>query len=401
MPTPVRVFSCSWGQLEGSGSNLGDRVILESQLADLRSKGIEVGVASADPRYTWDVLGARPFDVSRGRIRAMLHGVSWADAVVVGGGELVQDSSSLLYSPFNLLPVLASRLAGKPCFAWAIGIGQGDELRPWTRRLVRVALGGAAGTTVRDRPSETTLLRLGVPRRRLWKTADCAFRFADGFERRGPVSALPDVLGVAPRNVSVRRGSLLPIETRRKLGLHRETDPAPRRRAWAALLDRHLDRWGGRIRLFPFHTGSLSTSDHVECERIAGLMRHSDRTEVFESGGRPLERTLEAFAACRVIIGVPLHSSILAVVTGSVPVALPYASKGKRFMDEIGMGDLCLAGGSVEEQDPETIAGVLDSAWSEDDHRARREHVVAQRRRLAEASRLNLPHFIDTCFAGG
>ncbi|MBN1433311.1 hypothetical protein JW921_01035, partial [Candidatus Fermentibacterales bacterium] len=116
MSEAPKVFTCSWGQLEGHGSNLGDRIILESQLLDLRQSGWEVGVASSDPVATRRDLGAIPFDTSRGRIRAMVRGVSWADAVIVGGGELVQDRSSLLYSPFNLFPILESRRRRKPCF---------------------------------------------------------------------------------------------------------------------------------------------------------------------------------------------------------------------------------------------------------------------------------------------
>ena len=393
----VKVFTCSWGQLEGAGSNLGDRVILESQIRDLLecNRAFEIGVASAAPHYTRKTLGIRPFSTAGGRVRALLRGIAWADVVVVGGGELIQDTSSLLYSPFNLFPVLASALRGKPSFAWAIGVGQAEELREWTRLLAGMVLRRAAGLTVRDAPSRQTLLELGVPAKNVWKTADCAFRYSDRFVA-GEDRADSSLLAVAPRNTSARQGRLLPIETRKRLGLHREADPLPRRRAWATLLDRHIERWGGRVRFVPFHTGSLSSSDHVECSEIASLMRHSGSTEIVDTGHMTMDSVLDAFSECRVTLGVPLHAAVLAVVTGSLPVSLPYASKGHRFMSEVGLSQLCADSGRIEsEDDVDRVVAMLDSAWS--DETGSRSRSIRARERLAKESARNLELFRKAC----
>ena len=368
-------------------------VILESELRDLSGPGTTIGAPSSDPSYTRSHTSAVPFDTSsRGRIGAILSGIRWADVVIVGGGELVQDTSSRLYSPFNLLPLFLARLQSKPGFAYGIGVGQGEELRPLTRRLVRSALGNAAGVTVRDSGSEETLLSLGVPRHRLWKTADCAFTLCRGLDP-GPV--MTDLLGVAPRNVASRKGHLLPQETRKRLGLHREEDPAPGRRAWAELLDAHLDARGGRVRFFPFHTGSLSSSDDLECREIASMMRRADLVEIHES--RDIDATLGAFSECRVVLGVPLHSSILAVVTGAVPVAVPYSSKGYRLMSEMEVEELC-ASPPGSERHGSSAAGPaerLGFAW---DHAERLWNRLGPvRDRLHGASLLNAEMFRSAC----
>ena len=115
-----KIFSSSWGQLEKGGSNVGDEAIFASQIRDLSTIGdVKVGVMSAVPGKTENTYGAKPFDVSKGKLRAMTHGVRWCDVVIVGGGELAQDRSSLLYTPFNLHPLRPARRYGKPAFAWS------------------------------------------------------------------------------------------------------------------------------------------------------------------------------------------------------------------------------------------------------------------------------------------
>lgn len=110
-----RIFTASWGQLEKGGSNVGDEAIFASQVRDLSTlDGIRIGVMSADPGKTESAYGPKPFDVGEGRLRAMTSGVRWSDVVIVGGGELAQDRSSLLYTPYNLHPLRLARRYGKP-----------------------------------------------------------------------------------------------------------------------------------------------------------------------------------------------------------------------------------------------------------------------------------------------
>jgi len=333
----TRVFSCSWGQLEAGGSNIGDEAIFLSQVNDLAALDVELGVMSSTLEVTAGKYGAKPFDARKGRLRAMLRGILWSDVVIVGGGELAQDVSSLLYTPFNLLPLRLAALLRKKTYAWSVGIGQGNELARWTPGTLRKWLGRCRGVTVRDKPSLDTLIDLGLSPSRVRLSSDSTFTLAGEF---GPGPVESDLLGFAPRNVSNRQRKLLPLETRRKLGMYREPDVSDSRLRWAKLLDRHLRRFGGRLRMFPFHSGSLSNSDDSECREIASLMKHGDRIEFVSTGD--VHEFMKRISECRVFLTVPLHGSILSVVTGAVPVALPYASKGFRFMEEAGLGELAV-----------------------------------------------------------
>lgn len=368
---------------------MGDEAIFASQVRDLSTlDGIRTGVMSAVPGKTEAAYGAKPFDVGEGRLRAMTSGVKWSDVVIVGGGELAQDRSSLLYTPYNLHPLRLAKRYGKPAFAWSIGIGQGDELASWTPGQLRKWLGYCSGITVRDRPSYDTLMQLGLEPEKVRLASDSTFTLASEF---AGLHLAPEVLGVALRNVSNRQGKLLPLEWRKKLGLYREPDVSERRRKWAAILDRHIETRGGEIRFFPFHTGSLSNSDDEECIAVMAMMKHSQRASVFMPG--ELRDFLNGISGCRLLVTVPLHGSILSVVTGTVPVAVPYASKGYRFMEEAGLGGLTV--------DPRSddwdlkLSSLMDRAW--ESSRDILNEISLTRSRLAEQCAVNLQHFRSTC----
>lgn len=332
----VKVFTCSWGQLDKVGSNIGDEAIFASQVKDLSFIGnIQPGVMSAVPEKTEKDFNVVPFDVTEGKLRAMSSGVRWADIVIVGGGELAQDRSSLVYTPFNLHPLRLARRYGKPAFAWSVGIGQGDELARWTPGQLRKWLGYCRGVTVRDRPSLDLLLGLGLDPERVKLSSDSTFTLAGDFVQ--PYNP-GDILGVALRNVSNRQGKILPLEIRRKLGFYRKPDVSHIRRKWANLLDSHLESHDGEVRFFPFHTGSLSNSDDAECEAVMAMMKHSDRATVVMP--EEIHSFLTKIAESRVFLTVPLQGAILSVVTGIVPISIPYASKGFRFMEEAGIPNL-------------------------------------------------------------
>ncbi|HPN61851.1 MAG TPA: polysaccharide pyruvyl transferase family protein [Candidatus Fermentibacter daniensis] len=382
-----RVFTSSWGQLESAGSNIGDLAVFASQVGELR-QDFDIGVVSSDPGRTASEWGARGFSTRRGRLAAMLRGVLWADKVVVGGGELVQDSSSLLYSPFNLLPFRLAALFGKPSFAWLIGLGQGSELRPWTRKGISGCLGLARGISVRDEPSGRLLSDLGFRRDRFLVAADAAFCLCRN-RRPGPV--VSDLLGAAPRDVSNRTGSLLPLETRRKLGLARDVRDEGTADGWASLLDSHLERNGGRVLLLPFHTGSLSNSDDAMCVAVLERMKHGAAASIFRDTS--LDGFLQAIAGCRVMVSTPLHGAILSVVSGALPVAAPYSSKGARFMAEAGLGDLV-----IDCREPgwwRRASDKVAEAWRTAD--SRWEALSARREELLAAASANTAYFKSVC----
>ncbi|MCK5065438.1 MAG: hypothetical protein KAQ97_09155, partial [Candidatus Fermentibacteraceae bacterium] len=157
------------------------------------------------------------------------------------------------------------------------------------------------------------------------------------------------------------------------------------------LLDDHIDTHGGEIRFFPFHTGSLSNSDDIECEAVMALMKHSDRAAVVMPAG--IKNFMMKIAECRVFLTVPLHGAILSVVTGTVPVSVPYASKGFRFMEEAGIPNLAVDPSS-DQWDTELLS-LLDRTWMSSRDIA--QTLATKRSELAEKCAVNRELFKKTC----
>jgi polysaccharide pyruvyl transferase WcaK-like protein len=143
--------------------------------------------------------------------------------------------------------------------------------------------------------------------------------------------------------------------------------------------------------MFPFHSGSLSNSDDEECRAIISCMKRGEDAELAGTGS--LEGFMQAMSQCRIFVTVPLHGSILSVVTGALPVALPYASKGFRFMEDAGLGELCVASGPGDWTG--AIRDAIGKAWDHTDFVWKR--LSGERDRLIRSSRLNRDHFRATC----
>lgn len=117
------------------GANLGDELILHQIASAVRAGGHEVVVTSIDPEWTRDWQGLKAFarfDARRLRLHPLRH-VRDVDAVVIGGGEQLQESASR--SPFwGLLAAVAAwtaaaRVARKPVLLW--GVGAEPLATPW------------------------------------------------------------------------------------------------------------------------------------------------------------------------------------------------------------------------------------------------------------------------------
>jgi polysaccharide pyruvyl transferase WcaK-like protein len=316
----------------------------------------------------------------------MVSAVMWCDIAVVGGGELVQDVSSLFYTPFNLLPLFLAFLFRKKSFAWAVGIGQMNELAPMTPFLIRLALWACEGITVRDRGSFNVLHSLGFREPSMILAADSALTLSSltsGKENS-------DVLGAAPRNVFNRSGKLLPLEIRKKMKNYKEPDPLPAADAWAELLDAHIRRHGSEVILFPFHTGSLSNDDHEFCDLIMSRMIGASNVRIADPSN-PEEFT-GFISMCKVLVTTPLHGAILSVVNGTVPISVAYSSKCVRFMEQAELGEYAF---SLEAGIPDReVAGALEEVWTNADGIMKR--MIPVRDRLMQRALKTADYFRKT-----
>jgi len=153
MAKQKRVILCGYYGL-GNG---GDEALLVT-LLQLLPAHLSPVVLSGNPAATARQYGVQT--VARKSPWALLRTLASADALVWGGGSLMQDATSLQNPIYYGGLMLLAQLLGCTTLAWAQGIG---PLRhPFSRWLARRALQGCAGVSVRDGASAALLDGWGI-----------------------------------------------------------------------------------------------------------------------------------------------------------------------------------------------------------------------------------------------
>ena len=330
MPTPrPRVLLCGY---YGFG-NVGDELILAAILRDLSARvpGLAPTVVSGDPAATRTSYGVDA--VHWQDVPAIAARVRAADLVIVGGGGLFQeyagvDPDSLFTNrhyaiSFYAEPAILGALGGKPVMLWAVGVG--PLVSEHGRRLVRAACDAAAVVTVRDEESARLVASLGVEPARVRVTADPAWALAGG----DPAAAI----AVLAREVPGGNGPLVAVSLR-----HWDVGVASYfwEKEVAAGLDAFLAANDARLLFVPFQRLSRATeNDAAVAERVLARMGRADRATVLSGDHEPASLAA-LLGRCDLVVGMRLHSLVVASASGVPVVALSYDPKVDLAMGQIG-----------------------------------------------------------------
>ncbi|MCF2661386.1 polysaccharide pyruvyl transferase CsaB [Pseudoflavonifractor phocaeensis] len=175
-------------------SNAGDDAILESiqQAIHEASDDVAVTVLSNDPELTHAQYGMDA--IPRFRVWKVFSALRRSDALLSGGGSLLQDTTSTRSLLYYLAVIRCAQWLGKPVMLYANGIG--PVRRPANRRRVKKVVERATLVTLRDHSSARELADMGVDRPDLYVTADPVFHLSPAPEARG--RELLQAAGLAP-----------------------------------------------------------------------------------------------------------------------------------------------------------------------------------------------------------
>jgi polysaccharide pyruvyl transferase CsaB len=164
-------------------SNAGDDAILQSiqQSIQQASDEVDITVLSNDPELTKASYGLEA--LPRFRVWTVLRALWRCDALISGGGSLLQDRTSTRSLLYYLSIIRAAQLMGKPVMLYANGIG--PVQKPGNRKRVRQAVERATLVTLRDHSSAQELRDMGVTRQDLYVTADPVFHLEPASSWRG------------------------------------------------------------------------------------------------------------------------------------------------------------------------------------------------------------------------
>ena len=323
-------------------NNTGDEAILLSMVRHLRElcSDLRVVVTSGAPQRTAESFGVE--SIQWYDIQALRQAVAETDLVIIGGGGLFHDYRSVDAEAFLTdnhsgigfftSPVVLASLYNKPVMLYAIGVG--PLFSEPGRKLTRFACDAAAAVTVRDSGSKQILQSIGVGAANVTVTADPAFampvskdpgltRYVHELRSSGPVVA------VAPRHWNTG------------------VDQQCWMRELAAGLDLFLRDRPGTILFVPLQRIDRPDEDDARsAEMVKAMMSRQDRARVMTCRLSP-QQIQTVVSACDLVVGMRLHSTILAMTAGVPVVGLSYDPKVQHIMDQAGLRDFTIDLGAI------------------------------------------------------
>ena len=281
--------------------NLGDDALLAVLLGQLPPGQVPV-VTAHDQAQVEARFGVAT--CPRRNLRAVLAALGGCDALVLGGGSLLQDATSFNSLLYYAALIGAARLQGKPVLLWGQGLGPLRRRR--SQALGRMVLPWASGISWRDSGSAALAARWGV---------------------HAPIGTDP-VWGLPPQPWTGAGGPII---------LCWRQSPLLDQGRWQALLsalDQLAEQAGRPVHWLPFHRdqdrGLLE-----ELDRRGWLpARLASRSSLVEVSSP--EAAQVRFAGAALVIAMRLHGLILAALAGAPCAALSYDPKVRAAAEAIG-----------------------------------------------------------------
>lgn len=293
-------------------TNLGDELVLKALLRKLRDREATVVGVSTDPDGTRRDHGIVSVDHRRADQLAEVLGS--ADALVFGGGGLLQDQTSRFNLPYHLHRVGLARARRVPVAM--VGVGAGPLRTAVGQMLVRKAFDGTVLGSVRDRDSAVVLESLGLARPELAADLALSLNSSD--------VAVTDRLAVCLR--PWHGGGVLPAGQSWKRGLDEDDWFVG---AMAKALDDVASRTGLGI-----HFVALQADRDAPLHRLVAERMGSTTT----SATPDLEGIVDEIASCRATVTMRYHGAVAATLGHRPSVLLGYTEKVTSFAEDLGEG---------------------------------------------------------------
>lgn len=303
--------------------NIGDEAVLYSILFTLRRelKDVEVTVLSNNPSKTKALYGVN--SVNRWNIKEVTKVIKESDMLISGGGSLLQDVTSSKTVPYYLAIVKIAQLFKKKVVFYSQGIGPVNK--GFSRWLIKSVVNKVDGIYVRDEASKKLLETIGIKK---------------------PVgTALDPVLGIEVPTDHTQTEKTVGVYIRPWLDeAHDQNLIESMVPGLCYLLDK-----GYNLCFIPMH--------YEQDREIAATLAKAVKKATMEAGKidkAELDRRIEVVdkmlsikevmvytSSFDMVIGMRLHSLIMAAASKVPVIALSYDPKVTQFMKEMEL-DCCL-----------------------------------------------------------
>ena len=337
--------------------NLGDEAMLAGMIALLReqSDDLPMTVLSDNPqdtgsRHSVETLPRFPPRRSLERLQRFVQdrylNFLRHSYFILGGGDLLRDSSTHEVAAVWLKPLQQAITLRRETLV--LGVSVGEIWKPATQALIPQVLNQVSLLAVRDKISKTKLEALGV---------------------QSPIQVMTDLALWAlpehptPSMIDAGHPLQVGISVRPLQGRGSSTDPdreALLRKEIAAIADFLVEQHGAIVHFIPFQTYKLryrpTIDDYISILETLRYSRCSDQFIVHRYIDS-LESLQQLIEGLNLMIGMRLHSLILAAGLGVPCVAAEYDPKVHGFMTEINQVDASLP---LEQFDREHVVPLID-----------------------------------------
>ena len=281
--------------------NSGDDALLLSIIQQLKKadKSLSLCVLSFNPEETKEQFGIDSVD--RNNIFAVIKAIKSSKMLLVGGGTLIQDSTSTKSLIYYLAVIKIALFFGKKVMLYANGIG---PVKKENRKKTKKILNKVDVITLREEMSLEELKKIGVDKPKIVVTADSVFG-----------------IDYDKKPFEKKKYQLVSVRNHDKLCKNFCSDIAK-------LCDEIYEKYGISTVFIPFQ----KKNDFEITEKIRGLMKTESQVFDTECDFSDLMALIENAELC---VGMRLHSLIYSVISKVPCVGLVYDQKVKAFMDYI------------------------------------------------------------------
>jgi polysaccharide pyruvyl transferase CsaB len=315
--TEIQAVLCGY---YGKG-NGGDEALLVSMLEMLPSN-VKPLVLSADPQATSKIYGVRSYD--RFNSGAVVRALKESQVLILGGGSLIQDATSVRSSIYYGGIMGLAQQFGLKTIAIAQGIGPVDK--PLTRWIAKRAFGSCKAVSVRDPASAALLQSWGISS---VMAPDPVWSMS--------ATPMPEIARIASPKIAVT------------LRLHPELTNDRLDTLTKALVDLQAAT-GAHILLVPFQP----TTDVDIAKQIQAEIGDNSQMVILSDP----KQLKGLFQGVDLAIGMRYHSLIMAVAEGCKSWAISYDPKVTKLMAEVN-----IPGCDIKELPTDPL--IISQAWQQ------------------------------------
>ncbi|MGI6145591.1 MAG: polysaccharide pyruvyl transferase family protein [Peptococcia bacterium] len=349
--------------------NVGDEAILAGIIASLEKniEDVNIYVITNSPIETKELhnvhavpqsfkKGSRIFfkkQIKEKEYKGIIKAINNCDVFILGGGSLLQDFK-VYYLPIFLSLVKLAQSKRKKTVIY--GIGAGPIETTLGKYLCNKVLNNTDIVTVRNSSSKKALEKCGV--NNVIQTVDPAFALD-----------LPDddliIKVLSKQNINNTNG-IISTTLHHKLyndDLYRKTnganiDIAKRRKIMAEIYDHLIQNYNQDVMFIP--TEKNDQKGYLEVRKIM-----NNKNTIVPDYSSNYKYVLSLLSVSNILIGMRLHSIILATILGVPFIALSYSSKVKSFLELINLDDLYIEIEEIEKPYfKEKLTDLFANVWT-------------------------------------